>query len=263
MKADAGPASKVFGEKNMVQDPKKATAPNSWSPLRQYLVKVSSGYRQEFHCCPILTIAKANPQPLGNHWTFPRRLRKDSAQLWRQQKQMDCAMSHPGCPGREICCLWREHGMGKMSWGVYRSITALNVVEERWSKTGIEMLLLTLFCLTSLISSINAGFSSQRFMFRNDQQSGTASSPTGYKRIGKWKRPEHIPCTWWHIRTACTTAWYWTLPLMLPKQGFYPACLWETVYGPASPQTASALLGRVQVWRGYSAARGFGRDQVA
>ncbi|XP_010288638.1 PREDICTED: serine protease 55-like, partial [Phaethon lepturus] len=59
------------------------------------------------------------------------------------------------------------------------------------SKTGIEMLLLTLFCLTSLIRSINAGFSSQHFMFRNDQQSGTAHSPTGYTRIECGLRPSY------------------------------------------------------------------------
>lgn len=75
--------------------------------------------------------------------------------------------------------------MGKMSQGVCRSIVPLNVVEECGSETGIEMLLLILFCLTSLISSTNAGFSSQLFMFRNDQQSETASKPTGYTRNGK------------------------------------------------------------------------------
>ncbi|XP_074942637.1 serine protease 55-like [Phalacrocorax aristotelis] len=53
------------------------------------------------------------------------------------------------------------------------------------------MLLLTLFSLTSLISGINAGFSSQLFVFRNDQQSGTAHSPTGYTRFGCGLRPSY------------------------------------------------------------------------
>ncbi|XP_010121394.1 PREDICTED: serine protease 55-like [Chlamydotis macqueenii] len=53
------------------------------------------------------------------------------------------------------------------------------------------MLLLTLFALTSLISSISADFPSQLFVFGNRKQRGTAASPRGYTRVECGLRPSY------------------------------------------------------------------------
>ncbi|XP_032849749.1 serine protease 55 isoform X2 [Tyto alba] len=78
-----------------------------------------------------------------------------------------------------------------MAWGkgIYRSITALNVVEDRCSKTGIETLLLILFCLTSLISGIDADCG-LRPSYESFLETGKRITAGRYAEVGEF--PWHV-----------------------------------------------------------------------